>query len=112
VADVLKANPEQALRIHAQEELGVVPDELPSPWIAAGSSLGCFALGALIPLITYLAGVDRLWPALGVGGIGLFAAGAIVATFTGRRWWLSGFRQLVLGAAAAAVTYGIGRLIG
>lgn len=112
VADVLKRNPEQALRVHAQEELGVVPDELPSPWTAAGSSFVCFAVGALIPLITFLAGVDSLWPALGVGGIGLFAAGAVVARFTGRSWWTSGLRQLLLGAAAAAVTYVIGRLIG
>jgi vacuolar iron transporter family protein len=112
VADVLKRHPEQALRIHAQDELGVVPDEQPSPWVAAGSSFVCFALGALLPLLTFLAGVDSLWPALGVGGIGLFAAGAIVARFTGRRWWLSGLRQLLLGAGAAGITYVVGRLIG
>jgi VIT1/CCC1 family predicted Fe2+/Mn2+ transporter len=111
VADVLKANPEQALRVHAQEELGVVPDELPSPWTAATSSFVCFAIGALIPLLTYLFGVDVLWPALAVGGVGLFVAGAIVARFTGRSWWLSGGRQLLLGALAAAATYLIGAAI-
>ena len=112
VADVLKANPEQALRVHAQEELGVVPDELPSPWTAAASSFVCFSLGALIPLLTYLFGIENLWLALGVGGAGLFVAGAIVARFTGRSWWLSGLRQLVLGALAAAATYLIGSAIG
>jgi VIT1/CCC1 family predicted Fe2+/Mn2+ transporter len=112
VADVLKANPEQALRVHAQEELGVVPDELPSPWTAASSSFVCFAIGALIPLITYLAGIDNLWLALSVGGVGLFLAGALVSRFTGKSWWLSGLRQLVLGALAAAATYIIGALIG
>jgi VIT1/CCC1 family predicted Fe2+/Mn2+ transporter len=112
VADVLKANPEQALRVHAQEELGVVPDELPSPWTAAASSFVCFAIGALIPLITYLAGIDNLWLALGVGGVGLFVAGALVARFTGQAWWLSGLRQLLLGGLAAAATYGIGTLVG
>jgi VIT1/CCC1 family predicted Fe2+/Mn2+ transporter len=112
VADVLKANPEQALRVHAQEELGVVPDELPKPWTAAGSSFVCFAVGALFPLLPYLAGLDDLWLALGVGGAGLFAAGAIMARFTGRPWWRGGLRQLVLGALAAAATYGIGTLIG
>src|SRR6185295_13285310 len=80
VADVLKANPEQALRVHAQEELGVVPDELPSPWTAAVSSFVCFAAGALVPLLTYLFGIHNLWVALGVGGAGLFAAGAVVAS--------------------------------
>ena len=112
VADVLKANPEQALRVHAQEELGVVPDELPNPWIAAVTSFVCFAIGAVIPLLTYLLGFDNLWLALGVGGIGLFVAGAVVARFTGRSPWLSGLRQLVLGALAAAATYLIGTLIG
>ena len=112
VAEVLKNNPEQALRVHAQEELGVVPDELPSPWTAASSSFVCFAIGALIPLLPYLAGSDNLWLALGVGGAGLFVAGAIVARFTARPWWRGGLRQLALGAMAAAATYGIGALIG
>jgi VIT1/CCC1 family predicted Fe2+/Mn2+ transporter len=112
VADVLKANPRQALRVHAQEELGVVPDELPSPWTAAFSSLVCFSVGAAIPLLSYLVGFDSLLLALVSGGIGLFAAGAVVAGFTGRSWWLSGLRQLALGALAAGVTYVIGALIG
>jgi vacuolar iron transporter family protein len=112
VADVLKTNPEQALRVHAQEELGVVPDELPSPWTAALSSFLCFSIGALVPLLTYLFGVDDLWVALAVGGVGLFVAGAIVARFTGRSWWLSGGRQLLLGALAAAATYLIGFALG
>lgn len=112
VADVLKANPEQALRVHAQEELGVVPDELPNPWTAAILSFVCFSLGALVPLLTYLAGVDNLWLALAVGGVGLFLAGALVARFTGRSWWISGLRQLLLGAFAAAATYLVGMLIG
>jgi VIT1/CCC1 family predicted Fe2+/Mn2+ transporter len=112
VADVLKTNPEQALRVHAQEELGVVPDELPSPWTAALSSFVCFSIGALVPLLTYLFGVDDLWVALAVGGVGLFVAGAIVARFTGRSWWLSGGRQLLLGALAAAATYLIGFALG
>ncbi|GIF10403.1 VIT1/CCC1 transporter family protein [Actinoplanes teichomyceticus] len=112
VADVLKQHPDQALRVHAQEELGVVPDELPSPWTAASSSFACFAVGALFPLLTLLLGYDGLWAALAVGGLGLFAAGAIVARLTARPWWLGGLRQLALGGLAAGVTYAIGILIG
>ncbi|WP_231957075.1 MULTISPECIES: VIT1/CCC1 transporter family protein [unclassified Actinoplanes] len=112
VADVLKRNPDQALRVHAQEELGVVPDELPSPWTAAGSSFVCFSVGAVIPLLTLLMGYDNLWAALAVGGLGLFAAGAVVSRLTLRAWWLGGLRQLVLGAVAAGLTYLIGSLIG
>ncbi|BFU42925.1 VIT1/CCC1 transporter family protein [Krasilnikovia sp. MM14-A1004] len=112
VADVLKANPEQALRVHAQEELGVVPDELPSPWTAAISSFLCFCVGAVVPLLTYLLGFDSLAAALTVGGAGLFVAGAVVSRFTSTPWWRSGLRQLLLGAAAAGATYVIGALIG
>jgi VIT1/CCC1 family predicted Fe2+/Mn2+ transporter len=112
VAAVVHTNPDEALRVHAREELGIDPDEQPSPWTAAISSFICFAIGALIPLLPYLLGANVLWPALVAGGVGLFAAGALVARFTRRPWWLSGLRQLLLGAAAAAITYGIGHLIG
>ncbi|GID95375.1 VIT1/CCC1 transporter family protein [Amorphoplanes digitatis] len=112
VADVLKANPEQALRVHAQEELGVVPDELPSPLTAAVSSFGCFAVGAVVPLLPYLLGFDSLAAALLAGGAGLFAAGVLFARFTGRAWWRGGLWQLALGAAAAGATYVVGALIG
>lgn len=112
VADALRRNPEEALRVHIREELGVDPDEMPSPWTAAISSLLCFSVGALVPLVTYLLGFTSLWLALGVGALGLFVAGALVARYTSRPWWISGGRQLLLGAAAAVVTYLVGRLIG
>jgi VIT1/CCC1 family predicted Fe2+/Mn2+ transporter len=112
LADALKDNPELALRVHTQEELGVSPTEAPSPWVAAFSSFGCFAVGAVLPLLPYLLGGVQLWPALATGGAGLFAAGATAARFTGRRWWLGGTRQLLLGAAAATATYLIGLAIG
>ncbi|ASW54060.1 VIT1/CCC1 transporter family protein [Plantactinospora sp. KBS50] len=112
VADALRNNPEETLRMHVREELGVDPDEQPSPWTAAFSSLLCFSVGAFVPLLTYLLGFTSLVLALAVGGLGLFVAGAVVARFTNRRWWLSGGRQLLLGAAATAVTYLVGKLIG
>ena len=112
VARAVGRNPDEALRVHAQEELGVNPSEQPSPWTAAISSFLCFSVGALIPLLPYLLGTTTLWPALVSGGVGLFLAGALVARFTRRRWFTSGLRQLLLGAAAAAATYLIGMLIG
>jgi VIT1/CCC1 family predicted Fe2+/Mn2+ transporter len=112
VADVLSKNPREALRVHAQEELGVDPFEQPSPWTAAFSSFVCFSIGGLVPLLPYLFGSTSLWLALGVGGLGLFAVGAVISRFTLRKWWFSGLRLLLLGAAAAAVTYGVGTLIG
>jgi VIT1/CCC1 family predicted Fe2+/Mn2+ transporter len=112
VAKVVHTDPEAALRVHAQEELGVDPSEQPSPWTAAFSSFVCFAIGAVIPLLPYLFGVTVLWPSLIAGGAGLFLSGAVVARFTERAWWASGLRQLLLGAAAAGATYLIGAAIG
>jgi len=112
VARVVHTNPEEALRLHAREELGIDPAEQPNPWTAAISSFVCFAAGALVPLVPYLVGFRELWLALVAGGVGLFVTGALVSQFTRRRWWISGARQLLLGAAAAGITYLIGRLIG
>jgi VIT1/CCC1 family predicted Fe2+/Mn2+ transporter len=80
--------------------------------VAAISSFVCFSVGALVPLLPYLLGAAVLWAALAAGGVGLFGAGAVVARFTNRSWWRSGLRQLVLGCAAAGITYLIGRLVG
>jgi VIT1/CCC1 family predicted Fe2+/Mn2+ transporter len=112
VAEQLSRDPEQALEIHAREELGVDPSDLPSPTVAAVSSFGSFALGAALPVLPYLLGATALWPAVLLALLGLFACGAVVARVTARPWWFSGLRQLGLGAAAAGLTYGLGDLFG
>ncbi|WP_432165959.1 VIT1/CCC1 transporter family protein [Streptomyces sp. bgisy031] len=112
VARQLSKDPEQALEIHAREELGIDPGDLPSPTVAAVSSFGSFALGALLPLLPYLLGASALWPAVLLALVGLFACGAIVAKVTARSWWFSGVRQLALGGAVAGVTYLLGSLFG
>ncbi|AOT58406.1 VIT1/CCC1 transporter family protein [Streptomyces fradiae] len=112
VAMQLSRDPEQALEIHAREELGIDPDDLPSPLVAAASSFGSFALGALLPVLPYLLGATALWPAVALALAGLFACGALVARVTARGWWYSGLRQLALGGAAAAVTYALGTAFG
>ncbi|MBM7088457.1 VIT1/CCC1 transporter family protein [Streptomyces sp. S12] len=112
VARQLSQDPEQALEIHAREELGIDPGDLPSPTVAAVSSFGSFALGALLPVLPYLLGASSLWPAVVVALLGLFLCGAVVAKVTARSWWYSGLRQLALGGAAAGVTYALGALIG
>lgn len=112
VARQLSADPGRTLEVHVREELGVDPHDLPSPWVAAGSSFVCFAVGALLPLLPYLLGATSLLPALLLSVAGLFACGAVVARVTARSWWFSGLRQLVLGAAAAGVTYLLGWVIG
>ncbi|MEN8653327.1 VIT1/CCC1 transporter family protein [Streptomyces sp. 21So2-11] len=112
VAQQLSVDPEQALEIHAREELGIDPGDLPSPLIAAVSSFGAFALGALLPVLPYLLGAASMWPAVLLALVGLFACGALVARVTARSWWFSGLRQLALGGAAAGVTFALGALFG
>ncbi|HLU72508.1 MAG TPA: VIT1/CCC1 transporter family protein [Nonomuraea sp.] len=112
VAAGLSADPEQALRVHVREELGVDPDDLPSPMLAAASSFVAFALGALVPLVPFLFGASGLTVALVLSVLGLFGFGAAVAQMTARPWWLGGMRQLALGVGAAAITFGIGNLLG
>jgi VIT1/CCC1 family predicted Fe2+/Mn2+ transporter len=112
VARELSKDPEVAWRVHVREELGVDPDDLPEPLLAAGSSLGSFAVGAFVPLAPYIFGASVLWLALVLAGVALLAIGAGVARFTGRPPWRGALLQLALGVATAAITYGVGRAFG
>jgi VIT1/CCC1 family predicted Fe2+/Mn2+ transporter len=108
----ISANPDKALAVHALEELGVDPGELPSPVVAAGASLASFAVGAIIPLIPYLAGLNVMALALGLAAVAAIAGGGMVARLTDRPFWRGAVRQLLLGAAAVAITYLIGVAVG
>ncbi|MEV4572054.1 VIT1/CCC1 transporter family protein [Nonomuraea jabiensis] len=112
VSRQISRNPDRALEVHAQNELGVAPGDLPSPAVAAVSSFLSFSLGAVLPLLPYLLGARDLALSAAVSCVALFAAGALVSAVTARSWWYSGLRQLVVGAIAAAVTFGLGNLIG
>ncbi len=98
----------------AREELGLNPDDLGSPWGASISSFFAFSFGALIPLVPFLLhGVGHaVWIACGLSAVGLFAVGAALALFSGKSAVFGGLRMLLIGAAAGAATFGIGRLIG
>jgi vacuolar iron transporter family protein len=108
----ISAHPEQALAIHALEELGVNPTELPSPLVAAGASLASFAIGAVIPLLPYLTGFDTLGIALGLSALAAVFGGGVVARLTNRPFWRGASRQLMLGILAAGITYLIGLAVG
>jgi VIT1/CCC1 family predicted Fe2+/Mn2+ transporter len=113
-AEAIMENPRVALEVHAKEELGLDPQQLGSPWGAAGSSFISFAVGALIPLAPFLfaAGVGPTWTSVTLSLGALFAVGASMSIFTGRPWWLSGSRMMAIGGGAALVTFGVGRLLG
>lgn len=112
VATQITENPEQSWRVHAREELGVDPDDLPSPYVAAGSSFVCFALGALVPILPLLLGWHEIALVALFSAVALFVSGAVVARLTTRSPWFGGGRQLLLGLAAAAATFGFGWLVG
>jgi VIT1/CCC1 family predicted Fe2+/Mn2+ transporter len=112
VARQVSEHPEEALRVHVREELGVDHHELPSPVTAAGASLVTFAIGALIPLLPYLLGFSSLGAALILAAVAAFIGGGAVSRITDRPFLRGALRQLVLAAAAAGLTYGIGYLVG
>jgi len=112
MAAAVSADPDTALRIHTREELGVDPDELPSPLLAGVASLLAFSLGALVPLLPYLAGGPALRLSLALTVVALVAGGMVVGRLTGQPVVRSGVRQLLLGGLAIAVTFGVGHLIG
>ena len=104
-----------ALDTLAREELGIDPDELGgSAAVAAGTSFVLFSFGAILPVFPYffLNGTAAAIASAGLSVVGLFAIGALITVFTGRGALFSGGRQVVIGAAAAALTYAVGRLIG
>jgi vacuolar iron transporter family protein len=112
VAEQISRNPDHALNVHVREELGVDPHDLPSPVTAAGASLVAFSVGALVPLLPYLLGAASLALALGLAAVAAVIGGGAVSVLTGRSFLRGAARQLVLGAAAAAITYAIGRAVG
>lgn len=112
MAEQIHRDTEKAVRVHAREEFGVDVDDLASPMLAAVSSFVAFAVGAVIPLLPYLFGAETPWLAIVLSLVGLFACGSVVTRLTSRSWWFGGVRQLLLGGAAAGLTYLVGEAVG
>jgi VIT1/CCC1 family predicted Fe2+/Mn2+ transporter len=112
MAAAVSRDPAIALRFHTREELGVDPDELPSPVLAGAASLVAFSLGALLPLLPYLFGLHLLVVSMVITAAALIIGGMVVGRLTGRSVVHSGLRQVLLGAVAVAITFAVGRLIG
>jgi VIT1/CCC1 family predicted Fe2+/Mn2+ transporter len=98
-----------------REELGIDPNQLGgSAWEAAITSFVLFAIGAVVPILPFVVarGSIAVASSLVISAVGLFAIGAAITLFTGAPVWRSGGRQLLLGLAAAGLTFGVGKLIG
>jgi VIT1/CCC1 family predicted Fe2+/Mn2+ transporter len=115
MAQHIISDPTSALETLAREELNVDPSELGgSAWEAAITSFFLFSIGAILPVLPYafLSGISAVAVSMILSAVGLFIIGAGITLFTGRTILYSGVRQVLFGLAAAAVTFGIGRLIG
>ncbi len=106
---------EKAHKFLVQEELGINTEELKgSAMEAAVTSFLFFAVGAIFPVVPFffLSGLNGILVSTAVSSVGLFFIGAAITLFTGKNVWYSGLRQVLFGLVAAAITYGIGSLIG
>lgn len=115
IVDELMSDKKLAHEILVKEELGINSEELKgSAMEAAISSFVLFAIGAVIPVSPFFftSGTTAIVLSTVFSAIGLFIIGAAITLFTGRNVWFSGLRQVVFGLAAAAITFGIGKLIG
>jgi VIT1/CCC1 family predicted Fe2+/Mn2+ transporter len=115
VSHSLLANPAQALDVLAREELGLNPDDLGSPWRAAGVSFVTFAVGAAVPLLPFLAHATGARAVVLAGAITLltlFGVGMALSLFTGRGALRSALRMVLIGGGAGAVSFGVGHLLG
>jgi VIT1/CCC1 family predicted Fe2+/Mn2+ transporter len=114
LADTLMAEPELALELMAREELKINPDDLGSPLGAGLSSFLAFAAGAIIPVLPYVfaGGWLPFWISMALSAVALFGVGVSTATLGGRNPLFGGLRMLLVGAAASAITFAVGRLLG
>ena len=114
-ADRIFQSHDAALDTLAREELGVDPKALGgSAWAAATASFSLFAFGAVFPVAPFVfaSGWAAVVASIVLSGLVLGGIGAATSLFTGRGLAFSAGRQLTIGYAAAAVTFGIGRLLG
>jgi predicted membrane protein (TIGR00267 family) len=115
MAKEIISNKEHAHEILIKEELGINKEDLKgSAMEAAITSFLLFGIGAIIPVIPFFffEGYTAVIISTVFSAAGLFFIGASITLFTGKSVWFSGFRQVLFGLAAAAVTFGIGKLIG
>jgi VIT1/CCC1 family predicted Fe2+/Mn2+ transporter len=115
MAAELMRDKQVALDTLAREELGIDPAEMGgNPWSAAGFSFALFAVGAIFPVVPFLltTGMAAIVLCIGVSTLALGAIGVVTSLFNGRGAWFSAARQMVIGCAAAGVTYGVGTLLG
>jgi predicted membrane protein (TIGR00267 family) len=115
MAKEILSDKDKAHDVLVKEELGINAEELKGSAVeAAVYSFVLFAIGAVIPVIPFMfsSGMKAVMISVSMSAAGLFIIGAAITLFTGKNVWFSGFRQVLFGLAAAAITFGIGHFIG
>jgi VIT1/CCC1 family predicted Fe2+/Mn2+ transporter len=114
LAEATMSDPEQALQVHAREELGIDPDELGSPMQAAVSSFIAFSVGAIVPLVPWLfaSGTAAKVTSMALALVAATIVGIVVSRFTERHRGATVLRQIAFTAVPAAITYLIGSAVG
>ena len=107
-------NPNYVLDTVVLDKLGLSRGQLGSPSKAAISSFVSFVMGAIVPLLPYIigSGPQSFILSAALSAIALILVGGSVALLSGRSALIGSIRMLLIGSAAASVTFGIGRLIG
>jgi VIT1/CCC1 family predicted Fe2+/Mn2+ transporter len=113
-ADRVFQDMDHAVSLMLHTEVGLDARSIGSPLAAAGGSFLAFTLGALIPLAPYLlmGGQAAFVTSLGISLVALAMLGAGISMLTRKSLPYAAVRQVLLGGAAAAVTYGVGALVG
>jgi VIT1/CCC1 family predicted Fe2+/Mn2+ transporter len=103
-----------AVRAHAEAELGIDPDDLTSPWQAAGSSALSFTVGALLPILAILLPSAAFRVPVTVAAVlsALAFTGFVSARLGGAPIGRAVVRNVSGGGIALAITYALGHLVG
>jgi VIT1/CCC1 family predicted Fe2+/Mn2+ transporter len=112
-ADVMRDH-DRALGVHAREELGVDPHELPSPWSAAVLSFLCFVVGAALPVLPWLggSGTAATVASIVIGVIAAAGLGWTIGRFAERSRLRAAVRQVLILLVACVITWSIGKALG
>lgn len=115
LADGFSMGASAFLSLRSREAVRATREEAPLepfPLRHAFATWAAFVVAGSIPLLLYALAPPAMPLGVAVGGtlLALFAVGALRSAITGLRWWVAGAEMLAVGAAAAAVSFGVGAL--
>lgn len=111
VVEHISADPERWANVMMREELGFTAQTFDPP-VRSGLTVGLsYLFGAAVPVIPYAFAQPHLGIMLSAIAtiLVLFLVGAGKTVVTSRSWWRSGLETMLIGIAAASVTYVAGR---